>query len=101
MRRPQSSTLFPYTTLFRSVGIEGRAAEDLGLTDYGAALRRREEIRHRREGREALRGGEAEGRQGRRSADPRSQIGRASCRERVEISVVAGALKRKRKEHKR
>ena len=28
----------------------------------------------------------------------KGQIGRASCRERVEISVVAGALKKKREE---
>src|SRR5260221_13276683 len=28
-----------------------------------------------------------------------SEIGRASCRERVEISVVAGSLKKKKKEH--
>ena len=54
------------------VGAEGRAAQDLGFADHVAALRRREEIRHRREGGEALRGGAEEGRQGRWSGHPRS-----------------------------
>ena len=36
---------------------EGRAAEDLGLADHVAALRRREEIRRGRRGGEAFRGG--------------------------------------------
>src|SRR5438552_11731139 len=31
MRRPQSSTLFPYTTLFRSSGVERRVAADPGV----------------------------------------------------------------------
>ena len=38
------------------VGAQGRAAQDLGLADHVAALRRRGEVRHRRAGGEALRG---------------------------------------------
>ena len=59
---------------------QGRPAEDLGLADHVAALRRREEIRHRRQGGEAFRGGEEEGRQGRRPADPRSRHGQRRAR---------------------
>src|SRR6266536_4294947 len=44
-----------------------------------------------RDGRESPARGEK-----RRPARRDSEIGRASCRERVEISVVAGSLKRKR-----
>ena len=39
-----------------------RAAEDLVVADHVAALRRRDEIRRRRAGREAFRGGEGQGR---------------------------------------
>jgi len=41
--------------------LKGRAAEDLGLADHVAALRRREEVRHRRADGEALRGGKQRG----------------------------------------
>ena len=48
-----------------------RAAEDLVVADHVAALRRRDEIRRRRAGREAFRGGEGPGRHIDRPADPR------------------------------
>src|SRR2546426_12022173 len=48
----------------------------------------------------AMRAGDAD--QGRDALVPRPlEIGRASCRERVEISVVAGSLKKKKKRHRR
>ncbi len=50
-----------------------RAAEDLVVADHVAALRRRDQVRHRRPGGGAFRGGAEEGRQGRRPADPRSR----------------------------
>src|SRR5258708_30804810 len=39
IRRPPRSTLFPYTTLFRSVGLGGKSAADKGkdTRDYLAA----------------------------------------------------------------
>src|SRR5438874_12267576 len=40
IRRPPRSTLFPYTTLFRSVNTSGRAEVDC-LTDQSAALQTR------------------------------------------------------------
>src|SRR3989442_8835483 len=47
IRRPPRSTLFPYTTLFRSVGIEGRRAapyrEAFDLVDQHHGERRSEE----------------------------------------------------------
>ena len=45
---------------------EERAAQDLGLAHHVAALRRRDQIRHRRRGDRALPAGGAEGREGRR-----------------------------------
>src|SRR3712207_7815321 len=33
IRRPPRSTLFPYTTLFRSVAVAGGGHEDVGLAD--------------------------------------------------------------------
>src|SRR2546429_9331263 len=83
IRRPPRSTLFPSTTLFRSRRIfpgphgsrTGRAAGKA----FGPA-------RHRRE------------QGGRRRQHCRREIGRASCRGRVEISVVAVSLKKKKEE---
>src|SRR2546429_6751518 len=40
IRRPPRSTLFPYTTLFRSVGIHGRELE-AGVADVHRAIERR------------------------------------------------------------
>src|SRR5436309_11855905 len=45
-RRPPSSTLFPYTTLFRSVGDEYQVVARLRLS-FGRALRRQLEMRDR------------------------------------------------------
>ena len=50
---------------------EKRAAEDLVVADHGAALRRRDQIRHRRQGGRAFRGGAEERRQGRGAGHPR------------------------------
>src|SRR2546426_12062139 len=68
IRRPPRSTLFPYTTLFRSQ-LGGR----VGVPVHDVLLVRRVD------------------------ADRLRQIGRASCRGRVEISVVAVSLKKKKK----
>src|SRR3712207_8817481 len=40
IRRPPRSTLFPYTTLFRSAGVDGAAADDAfdALVLHGAQL---------------------------------------------------------------
>src|SRR2546427_5932567 len=38
IRRPPRSTLFPYTTLFRSEPLSGEAAAQLGLTIAGGLL---------------------------------------------------------------
>src|SRR5690349_24846768 len=70
IRRPPRSTLFPYTTLFRSV----RPLEELDLASDGRAHRYGRFF-------------------GRPRVRDRDEIGRASCRERVEISVVAALLK--------
>src|ERR1039458_2111740 len=37
MRRPQSSTLFPYTTLFRSIGRDDLGVDDTGFRIDGVA----------------------------------------------------------------
>src|SRR5437773_12187157 len=82
IRRPPRSTLFPYTTLFRS---QQKVLPRLGKN---SAQQRRLSLRaasHPATDAAAL-------------ADARhTQIGRASCRERVEISVVAVSLKKKKK----
>jgi phosphomannomutase/phosphoglucomutase len=54
-------------------GPEERAAQDLGLADDVAALRRRDQVSRGRRRGEALRGVKAEGREGDRPADPRSR----------------------------
>src|SRR3989442_8424650 len=38
IRRPPRSTLFPYTTLFRSIADHGRPALDLGRADQARGL---------------------------------------------------------------
>ncbi len=53
-------------------GSQKRAAENLGLADHVAALRRRDQICRGRRGGEAFRGRAEKRRQGRRPADPRS-----------------------------
>src|SRR3712207_7003057 len=41
IRRPPRSTLFPYTTLFRSTGtLAGRFDEDTGTTNFGLSFMR-------------------------------------------------------------
>src|SRR2546426_4053250 len=46
IRRPPRSTLFPYTTLFRSVALQGEAGQDVGVP-LGHGLRRRMDSLHR------------------------------------------------------
>src|SRR5437588_7060254 len=48
IRRPPRSTLFPYTTLFRSVGLGGKSAADKGkdTRDYLAAEGRKANDSH-------------------------------------------------------
>src|SRR5256885_16007051 len=84
IRRPPRSTLFPYTTLFRSIG--GDVVQE-HRAQRGEHLAR------------APTGGDPEylGSPGLRTGVP--EIGRASCRERVEISVVAGSLKKKKRKY--
>src|SRR5256885_16562084 len=76
IRRPPRSTLFPYTTLFRSRSPRARAA-----------------------GRIPASGGRRPAGAHARAASPGRgyEIGRAACRERGEISGVAVSLKKKKK----
>src|SRR2546430_16570214 len=96
IRRPPRSTLFPYTTLFRSSPVEGveRGREGQRAREHGRSHRRRlktgallvgpdDEV-ERAAGLDVrlLRGiQDLEGRQN--AEDPVEEIGRASCRERV------------------
>src|ERR1017187_11015173 len=71
IRRPPRSTLFPYTTLFRSViGIVAVQSPVQTGNPYGPADSRIGGVLNDQ------------------------QIGRASCRERAQISVVAVSLKK-------
>src|SRR3989449_11643989 len=87
IRRPPRSTLFPYTTLFRSPGDDVAGEDDQALLSqplhpvgvHGEGL---VPVPLSLGGRRRRRLGE---------------IGRASCRERVSISVVAVSLKKKKK----
>src|SRR5690625_8044888 len=109
-RRPPTSTLFPYTTLFRSVrplGVDPRTAHQLQIgveTHHGvlvavglhqgpvAHLRRLPAVRRLFE--------EELGQGARLAGEPLDQlvieIGRASCRERVWMSGGAVAVATKR-----
>src|SRR5687768_18545543 len=90
LRRPPRSTLFPYTTLFRSyrlIADHNRNRAFWGCTDWPSAtsstwvavhiLKKFPDLGLKELTREKL------------------EIRRASCRERVEISVVAVSLKKK------
>src|SRR5258706_13034774 len=87
IRRPPRSTLFPYTTLFRSEHTSELQAED-GIRDWSVT------------------GVQTCARSEEHTSELQSltnlvcrlllEIGRASCRERVKISVVAIALKKKK-----
>src|SRR3712207_7136692 len=48
IRRPPRSTLFPYTTLFRSLGREGLVVHDTVRETLVALLRATDPVRHRR-----------------------------------------------------
>src|SRR2546430_17619835 len=71
IRRPPRSTLFPYTTLFRSRAMIGMTVAHLGLATAVIALTTVQSF-----------------------TIEKDEIGRASCRERVEISVDAASLKK-------
>src|SRR2546427_12338245 len=99
IRRPPRSTLFPYTTLFRSGAVVLRGGFPLRLPGAAAA--------HALSGAVHLRGGggDTAGAQVEkdrvadrwRGGDRPGKIGRASCRGRGEISGVAVSLKKKKK----
>src|SRR5690554_8231538 len=97
MQTPQRSAPFPYTTLFRSRLPASSRDRQTGLLPR---LQPATEIE------DALAPGLLELlRRARRPGPVRAakqhQIGRASCRERVEISVVDGALKKKAEQQSR
>src|SRR5258706_13477628 len=78
IRRPPRSTLFPYTTVFRSPEArvtEATAVEQAASEKKGLPVEVEERLTE--------------------VAGARLEIGRASCRERVEISVVDVSLKKK------
>src|SRR2546425_10635381 len=79
IRRPPRSTLFPYTTLFRSrrAGIRGRAAAAAGARRPGGSARGPRPVRARR--RPAAAGGGSAGGRG-RLVSPRHRAGRADRR---------------------
>src|SRR2546429_9568993 len=76
IRRPPRSTLFPYTTLFRSARVCASSRRTLDRTRRTATAAT------------SFCGSQSDG-----------EIGRASGRERVESSVVAGSLKKKKGKH--
>src|SRR5438093_11729197 len=95
LRRPQTSTLFPYTTLFRSKGSESLHDQHIGWKSlervlpggvwFSDSIASRRGTRTRRRPRRHVS----------HVCRRRRQIGRASCRERVEVAVVAVGLKEK------
>src|SRR5689334_24918011 len=96
IRRPPRSTLFPYTTLFRSNNPDASFPTDVTRDDAGLRLPGRDHagaigpdeprLLAFHEGERAQ---HVDDWNAFRDAD--RQIGRASCRERVEMSVVDGA----------
>src|SRR2546427_11679309 len=93
IRRPPRSTLFPYTTLFRSA-VPGAHRLARGATGLAVAGRRYRPAWVHCQSAHTV-GVRAHG-------GAQHEIGRASCRERGEISGVAGSLKKKnqRTEHR-
>src|SRR5437867_11747339 len=96
IRRPPRSPPFPYTTLFRSLrswfacgDLDQRITEN-GLQDLSEIDSQANQFQIDPGGRSRLFAG-----RGHRTRTMSAEIGRASCRERVEIAVVAGSLKRK------
>src|SRR5947208_6906 len=72
-------------------GFEERAAENLVVADDVAALRRRGQIRHRRDRREAFRNDAEKRREGRGATDPRSRHGERRARHRGRWQLGPGA----------
>src|SRR5206468_6710470 len=98
LRRPPSSTLFPYTTLFRSVQLLGELPHvDVDRPGAGREDRRdRQRIHERRESGRALGEGELLGQE----QDPRSCQDRKSTRlnsSHDQISYAVFCLKKKKK----
>src|SRR5690349_23248737 len=86
IRRPPRSTLFPYTTLFRSLVVE-----DLGI-DGGRAARHPEQTHGRDEHRD-----ERPGRELDRRAEPGDRKSTRLNSSHVEISYAVFCLKKKKK----
>src|SRR3712207_6911921 len=76
IRRPPRSTLFPYTTLFRSTRVAGRSRGQRRSAASGA----RHASDDQREGQEAARGGEEEPEGGAGNGGRRSALGRVGRR---------------------
>src|SRR3712207_7674642 len=94
IRRPPRSTLFPYTTLFRSVGVQ--VVEQVRIR-HEPALRRRglDEARDRRR--------DADQHRGDRAPVPAARVDRKSTRlnsSHANISYAVFCLKKKKKTHK-
>src|SRR5438034_10714898 len=90
IRQPTTSTLFPYTTLFRS-GMEEGEQREIAEPEFELLANRPVSFPLlTATDRSGERAGEIVG------AGGLAEIGRASCRERVEMSVVAGSLKKKK-----
>src|SRR2546430_15089426 len=102
IRRPPRSTLFPYTTLFRSRPHDHRLAGTRGHADLGPDRPRRPPGIH--QARRHAAGGRRSGSRavcGHAGPARRREIGRAACRGRGENSGGAVSLKKKKKKKKR
>src|SRR2546427_9729038 len=96
IRRPPRSTLFPYTTLFRSLRGGSRARRQAGAVGLagGSRVGERTDADGDGSGREWQHGADGGGQRAEHQLRA-DEIGRASWRERVEISVGGGSLKKK------
>src|SRR5438876_11618173 len=99
LRRPPCSPLFPYTTLFRSRqplrkldGLWGQRPIEVFGKQFEAVVRRQLQLQIAFQKLQW-----ASGPIGRRAFSTAGEIGRASCRERVESTVGAGALQTERR----
>src|SRR2546422_5991820 len=98
IRRPPRSTLFPYTTLFRSRGHQERHAVSFGeLADF-LRVGRVGVIHHAESGdeREPERGGETEGVEERQNPDERSEEHTSELQSRLHL-VCRLLLEKKKK----
>src|SRR5690349_23338411 len=95
LRRPPRSTLFPYTTLFRSGARQGARALDLHAGDVAPGAR------HRRLGVAVEPGARRRGRAGRAAARARDRKSTRLNSSHVEISYAVFCLKKKTKQKSR